>query len=84
MTAAPLTISRLREAHIDFIQPFQQVGITLVTKRPDPGRDIDMRDFSVITPLSPAVWGALAVATVVVGISTTINYYHHRYYYNYH
>ncbi|XP_069128791.1 glutamate receptor 4-like [Argopecten irradians] len=67
LAVAPLTITKEREADVDFTKPFMKTGISIMIKRPDkqkPGV------FSFKEPLSNMVWvcitvGFLAVSTIL-------------------
>ncbi|XP_023938052.2 glutamate receptor 4-like [Bicyclus anynana] len=58
-----ITISSERNAVVDFSTPFMSLGISLVTKEPDPVQP-DM--FSFMNPLSLDVWLYLATAYIIV------------------
>ena len=68
MAAAALTITSMREHFINFVKPFQHLGMSVVVKRPQvPKELLDYPfTFSIFQPLEPAVWGLVTLAVVVV------------------
>jgi Ligated ion channel L-glutamate- and glycine-binding site len=67
VAAAPITISAAREQFVDFLKPFQHVGVAAVVRRPSAG-DEKPFSFSIFQPLEPALWGLILLSALVVRI----------------
>jgi ABC-type amino acid transport substrate-binding protein len=70
MAAAAITITSGRERVVDFLKPFQHLGVSVVVKRPDVSQaSVDMPfTFGIFQPLQPTVWALVIAAVVVVGL----------------
>lgn len=68
MAAAPITVTRMREAFVDFVKPFQHMGLTVVMKRLQPSLDPAVKPYSfrIFQPLTAAVWGLVVLSAIVV------------------
>jgi hypothetical protein len=67
IAAAPITITSVRERAVDFLKPFQHIGIAAVIRRP-PADDEKPFTFSVFQPLEPPLWGLILLSALVVRI----------------
>ena len=68
IAAASITITSGREKVVNFLKPFQNLGFSVVIKRPNPpGTDI-YYTFSILEPFDPALWGLIALSVVVVSL----------------
>ena len=65
IAAAPLTITSKRLEAVDFIKPFQHLGLTVLIKRPIYKTDWPF-NFNILKPLTPAVWCSAVISMIVV------------------
>ena len=66
MAAAPLTITPQRERVVDFVKPFMHLGLNVLIKRPNPDVAPGVYPLGFLAPLTPAVWGLLALSILAV------------------
>ena len=66
MAAGPLTVTSLRQRVVDFVKPFMHFGLTVLIKRPAPDAAPGLYPLGFLAPLTPAVWGLLALAILAV------------------
>uniref|UniRef100_A0A6P7GIM5 Glutamate receptor ionotropic, kainate 3-like isoform X2 n=1 Tax=Diabrotica virgifera virgifera TaxID=50390 RepID=A0A6P7GIM5_DIAVI len=64
-----LTITSERESAVDFSEPFMNLGITILYKKPEP---VPPSLFMFISPFSFRVWTMLGVSYLIVSISIFI------------
>lgn len=67
MAVASLTITKAREAVVDFSKPFITLGISIMIKRPTEG---EHRLFAFMEPLSKEIW--MYVLFAYLGVSVVI------------
>ena len=68
IAAAPITITSGRHKHIEFIKPFQHLGLAFVMKKPSLSVSANnFTVFSIFTPLAPEIWVTVVVSYVLVG-----------------
>lgn len=67
IAAAAITITSGREKYVNFLKPFQNLGFSVVIKRPDPQVDVNYT-FSIFQPFDPALWGLISLSVIVVGL----------------
>ena len=67
MAAGPLTVTHNRERVVNFVKPFMYLGMSVLIKRPrSPDAALWVNPLDVFAPLTPAVWGLVALATLSV------------------
>jgi hypothetical protein len=69
IAAAALTITSGRERVVNFLKPFQHLGIAAVTRR-SPAGDEKPFTFGVFQPLEPSLWGLILLSMCAVSTST--------------
>lgn len=67
IAAAAITITSGREKYVNFLKPFQNLGFSVVIKRPDPEFALTYT-FSIFQPFDPALWGLISLSVVVVSL----------------
>lgn len=67
MAAAAITITSDREKVVNFVKPFQNLGFSVVIKRPEYATDLPYT-FSIFQPFDPALWGLIILSVVVVSL----------------
>ena len=65
LAAAAISITAAREKVVNFIRPFQHLGLTVVTRRPNVNVNLPY-SFGIFQPLDTAVWGLILFALIVV------------------
>lgn len=76
MAAAPMMITRQREKVVDFVVPFQHLGMAIVVKKPHMADDVKttwLFTFSIFAPLEPEVWALITVSSIVVSSESMFN-----------
>lgn len=72
MAAAAITITADREKVVNFVKPFQNLGFSVVIKRPEvPGADRENSSpftFSIFQPFEPVLWALIILSVIVVGL----------------
>jgi len=67
VAAAPITITSGRERAVDFLKPFQHLGITAIVRRPQQSAAASTQfTFGIFQPLQPALWGLILLSSFVV------------------
>jgi len=69
MAAGAISITSAREKVVNFIRPFQHLGLTVVIRRPHISINVPYT-FGIFQPLDAAVWGLILLALLVVSIYT--------------
>jgi len=67
IAAAAITITAARERVVDFLKPFQHLGLSVVVKRPQISLNVPYT-FGIFQPFEPAVWALIILAFLVVGL----------------
>lgn len=67
IAAAAITITSGRERVVDFLKPFQHLGISVVIQKPQLNVDTPF-SFGIFQPLDPIVWGLILLSLLVVGL----------------
>lgn len=65
LAAAAISITAAREKVVNFIRPFQNLGLTVIIRRPDISVNLPY-SFGIFQPLDAAVWGLILLAMTVV------------------
>ena len=65
MAAGPLTITARREQLVNFVTPFQHLGLTVIVKRPV----VTVTKINVLQPFDLAVWALILLSIVLVSNS---------------
>lgn len=72
IAAAPITITAEREAVVDFVAAFQNLGLSILVKKPwgdaEQPPSIFSISFSIFAPITGELWMFVIVAFIVVCI----------------
>ncbi|ELU12672.1 hypothetical protein CAPTEDRAFT_81210, partial [Capitella teleta] len=74
--AADLTVTSSRRAVVDFVHPFDDIGLTIIIQKPSYDAktdafsilDFDPFTFTVLSPLTVEVWALIIFCTLVVSM----------------
>ncbi|KAK3092084.1 hypothetical protein FSP39_025052 [Pinctada imbricata] len=69
---APFTITATRDEVVDFLTPFQEEGVGIIMKKPDPNAN---RMFKMFLPFQYSVWVAIVATMIFIGF---LQYIVHR------
>uniref|UniRef100_A0A8C2YVL1 Glutamate receptor n=1 Tax=Cyclopterus lumpus TaxID=8103 RepID=A0A8C2YVL1_CYCLU len=65
LAVAPLTLTAVREAHVDMSTPFMQTGISFLLRRDSASEE---SSFSLLSPFSTDMWVGILVAFLLTGL----------------
>jgi hypothetical protein len=71
IAAAAITMTSGRERVVNFLKPFQHIGLTAVVRRPETTDEQTLK-FSIFQPLTPALWALILLSTLIVRAVNTL------------
>ena len=74
IAAADITITRDREEVVNFVKPFQSLGLTILIKKPHfdsktktiTDLETSPYNFNILSPLAPEVWALITLFVILV------------------
>ena len=65
IAAAPILMTPDRERVVDFVKPFQHLGMIIVIQKSSPEKEIDFM-FTIFQPIHASVWALVVIGIIVV------------------
>lgn len=65
LAVAPLTVTAVRERHVDMAAPFIHTGLSFITRK---ASDSEESSFSLLAPFSTDMWVGLLVSFLLTGL----------------
>lgn len=62
---APLTLTAIREQHVDMSTPFMQTGLSFIMSKDVASEE---SSFSLLAPFSPNTWVGVLIAFLLTGL----------------